>query len=93
VAATNSEEYSAFTSARDKSRQDFDPIDRTSFKAGKKQLAMLGDEVIGETGSEVVHNDAEGDAKANFTFFALTSGRTIHMRYNARRARGWVNPS
>jgi hypothetical protein len=65
----NDEECFAFLCALNKAGEDFPPEHIVNFDERNWHLMIVGDDVVGEIGSEVVHNYAIGDAKANFTFF------------------------
>jgi hypothetical protein len=58
--------------ALNKTREDLLPEHIVNFDESKWHLVIVGDAVVREIGSEVVHNYARGDAKANFTFFTST---------------------
>jgi hypothetical protein len=63
-----------------KAQADFPPDHIVNFEQSNWRLVIVGDEVGGEIGSEVVHNYSIGDAKATFTFFASTCDDRSRLR-------------
>jgi hypothetical protein len=66
----NDEECSVFLCALQKAHEEFPPDYIINFDESNWHLVTSGDEVVDEIGPEVVHNYADGDSKANLTFFA-----------------------